>query len=191
MLALLGILVGLGWPALHRQIVRSRLEGFSNQVSVLVQKARMEAVRRRAVAVVEVDPADRRVFAYVDLDGPAVGTPPDLELNPVAGERRFTTDFLVGSLPLEQNLDAAAPMGQPAVDGFSDSGRGVQVAVIRPDGGLEAVGGFRFADQARLNFLEVRIEPAATARVELRKWDPDAGAWRARREGGEPWRWRI
>lgn len=185
------LLVALGWPALQKQIVKTRLESFTTQVSILVQKSRSEAIRRRAVAVIEMDPAGDRIFAYVDLNGATITDPPDLQFNPVGGERRFTTDFEIGTLTLDQNLDLSAPMGEPVIDGFTDNGSGDRVIVLLPNGAVDQVGGLRLGDEGGKNYLEIRIEPAAVARIQLRKWDPDDGAWKARREDGEAWKWKL
>lgn len=190
-IAILSILVGLGWPALQKQIVKTRLESFTTQVSILVQKARSEAIRRRAVAVIEMDPAGDRIFAYVDLNGATITDPPNLQFNPIAGERRFTTDFEIGTLTVDQNLDLSAPAGEQVIDGFTPNASGDPVIVLLPNGGIDQVGGLRLGDEGGKNYLEIRIEPAAAARLQLRKWDPDDSAWKARRQDGEAWEWKL
>ena len=86
----------------------------------------------------------------------------------------------------------AAP-GQ-SVDGLTPSGT-LRVAVFQPDGSIEDPGAFRLADgkTPEANVFEIRIEPAATARIEIRKWlyggvsgsDPDAFF----PAGGGVWKW--
>ncbi len=60
------------------------------------------------------------------------------------------------------------------------------LARFNSDGSVDATGAFRYADQ-RGNFLEVRIDPRAVARVKVRKWD--GTSWFARDESPGPWIW--
>jgi prepilin-type N-terminal cleavage/methylation domain-containing protein len=188
-LAILAIALGLGIPALQKMILRSRVEAASGELRVLVQRARLEAIKRRAAAVVEIDPVQGTATAWADLDGPAAGDPPDLIFNPVAGEPRFTTDFEISRFRTGQNVVLSAPAGQPAVQGFTAAPGGRQVLVFFPTGEADAAGGFRVADAGALNHLEVRVEPAGTGRVGLLKWDRDLASWVRHREGGRPWTW--
>ena len=188
-LAILAIAFVLGIPALSNLISRSRLEGAARELAVLSQRARLEAIKRRVQTVVEVDPATGAVFAYADVDGVHDTDPPDLVYNPVAGALSYDTDYRIGQLEPRTGVEVAAPTGGgPAIDGLTDAG-GERVAVFQPTGAADAAGGFRLGDAAGLNFLEVRIEPAGTGRVELRKWDRDKDEWYAHREGGRPWTW--
>lgn len=188
-LAILVIALGLGIPALQKMILRSRVEAATAELQVLVQRARLEAIKRRAATVVEVDPARGTATAWADLNGPAAGDPPDLVFNPVAGEPRFTTDFEISRFQAGQNVELAAPAGQPPVEGFTAAPGGRQVLVFLPTGAADSAGGFRVADAGALNHLEVRVEPAGTGRVGLLKWDRAEAAWTRHREGGRPWTW--
>jgi prepilin-type N-terminal cleavage/methylation domain-containing protein len=189
-LVILGIAMALGIPALSKLITRSRLEGSARELAVLTQRARLEAIKRRVQTVVEVDPATGAAEAWADVDGPGVLDPPDLVFNPVAGELRFTTDYRIGRLEPGSGVRFEAPGGQSAVDGLS-AAPGRRVAVFLPTGAADRSGAFRLADPGGLNHLEVRLAPAGTGRVTLRKWDRDAGAWALQREGGKPWTWYI
>jgi len=189
-LVILVIAMALGIPALARLLSRSHLEGSARELAVLTQRARLEAIKRRVQTVVEVDPATGEADAWADVDGLAAGDPPDLLFNPVAGELRFTTDYRIGHLNPGTGVHFAAPGVQPAVDGLS-AAPGRRVAIFRPTGAADRSGGFRIADAGGLNHLEVRLDPAGTGRVSLRKWDRDLGAWRQQREGGQPWTWYI
>lgn len=190
-IAVLSILVGLGIPELRRQVIKTRLQTFTNQVTGVIQKARSEAIRRQALVVVEFDPVTERIFAFADLHGDNLADPPNLEFDPIAGQRRYTTDFEIATLQVEQSLDLAAPSGELVIDGFTDNGRTQQVLVILPTGSVADVGAVRIADEGRKNYLELRIEPAATARTQLRKWDETDSAWKARRQDGEAWEWKL
>lgn len=187
-LAILAIAMALGAPALQRLIVRSSLEATGSEMAVLFQRARLEAIKRRVPTVVEVDPSTGTVRAFADVDGPAATDPPDLLFNPVAGELRFDTDYEIGFVRAGSRVRFAAPAGQPVADGLTEAD-GERVAVFLPTGGVDRPGGFRLGDEAGWNHLEVRVEPAGTGRIALRKWDRDAGEWYAHREGGRPWIW--
>jgi len=188
-LAILGIAAGLGIPALSRLILRTKLEGSARETVSLLQRARLEAIKRRVQTVVEVDPAGVVVRAYADVDGVAAGDPPDLLFNPVAGELRFDTDYPLGDLRPQSRVAFAAPGAQPVVDGLSLAGSGERAFVFLPTGAVDRVGALRLADVAGHNHLEVRVEPAGTGRIELRKWSRELGRWHARREGGRSWTW--
>ena len=187
-LAILAIAMALGAPALQRFIVRSSLEATSREMAVLFQRARLEAIKRRVPTVVEVEPSTGTVRAFADVDGPAADDPPDLLFNPVAGELRFDTDYVIGTVRAGSSVAFAAPAGEPVVEGLTVAD-GDRVAVFLPTGGVDRAGGFRLGDPGGWNHLEVRVEPAGTGRIALRKWDRDAGEWYAHREGGRPWIW--
>jgi Tfp pilus assembly protein PilE len=87
-------------------------------------------------------------------------------------------------LPLPKTVKFEAPPSQTAID--VDGG----CFVFQPDGSVEKPGAFRIAD-VRGNFLEVRVEPRATARVQVRKWDETDGKWYTRSQGGKAWEWKT
>jgi len=188
-LAILGIALGLGLPALSHLIARDKLESSARETAVLLRRARLEAIKRRVQTVVEADPATGAVFAYADVDGPAADDPPDLELNPVAGALARDTDYRIGAIDVDPSIQLAGPGAQAALEGLTVNASGKRLAVFLPTGAAETAGSIRFADPAGYNHLEVRIEPAGTGRVEIRKWNRDRAAWLGRREGGIPWEW--
>jgi prepilin-type N-terminal cleavage/methylation domain-containing protein len=187
--AIIGIMATLGLPNLLRTLHRAKLEGIARETSVLMQMARSEAVRQNVPTVVRVDFTRNEVVAFADVDGPAVGSPSDMIYNPVAGEVHRTTDYEIGRYMLPNRVLFEAPAGDPGgpVKGFTTAGPD-QVALFNPNGSIEDLGAIRFADQ-RGNFLEVRVSPAATARVQVRKWDPDLSAWHSRNQEDKPWVW--
>jgi len=190
-LAVLGIALVIGLPSLTHLITRSQLEAEARETATLLQRARLEAIKRRVQTVVLADPAAGTVTAFADVDGPAAGDPPDLELNPVAGELARDTDYTIRTITLNARAPMAGPGGQPAIDGLTLDPSGNRIAVFLPTGAAASVGSLRFADVAGFNFLEVRVEPAGTGRVEIRKWNRDRAAWLGRREGGIPWTWYV
>jgi prepilin-type N-terminal cleavage/methylation domain-containing protein len=193
-LVLLMVLMVFAFPAIQGMVRRGKIEGTARQTSVLVQSARLAALKaggQKATAplggtswssraVVRLDPATRELVAFVDVNDAAGNPGSDLLFNPVAGEKRGDTDTLLGrvALPNHVLIDTS--------DGLTVGSDGVPVAVFLSDGSIDRSGAFRFRDRNG-NRLEVRIEPRATARVELRKWDAGANAWLANGQRGKQW----
>ncbi len=134
-----------------------------------------------------IDVGTSTLTSFVDVDN-------DGTFNPVAGAPQGTTDWELGRMEVIGEIFLGGPAGDPAIiDGF-DGGAPIATATFRPDGTVDNAGAIRLAD-GRDNFLEVRIAPQGTARIELRKWDDSrppneqGSNWYARREGGQAWRW--
>ena len=192
-LAILILAVTLAVPPLWNMIVRSKLEGAARELSQMIQRGRLEAVRRSAPVVIGVNPDTSQFFAFVDRNDDGI-------YNPVAGQPTGATDFALEpwsplrpwSLPDQVSL--AAPEGQQAFEGLTTKDPD-QIVVLLQDGSVRPLNPslpdpvkptLRFGD-ARGNFLEVCIDTPATARVTVRKWD--GTGWWARGEGGHPWEW--
>jgi prepilin-type N-terminal cleavage/methylation domain-containing protein len=177
-LILLGIITTLGFPALQNMIARSRLEGTVRQMGVLIQQARYEAIKNSTPVSVRIDIPGRMVTAFRDSRTSGdMGTQDAGELA-VGGE---------GGLPLPRLIDFAAPGAETVVDGFDgDADHGW--LTFSSDGSVDKQGAFRIGDN-RGNYLEIAVEPAATARIEMRKWDDSTSAFVAQGTGGKPWTW--
>ena len=99
----------------------------------------------------------------------------------------------IGRLDLPGDLSFAGPPANPAVVGFQSAGDDSWVT-FNTDGSVPQIGAFRVADP-RGNFLEVRVGPAATAKIQVRKWNEDLAVnvdgthWFSQDEGGAPWIW--
>lgn len=184
---LLGLIATLGVPMVLSTLNRYKVEGFMQGCAALAQRTKGEAVRQNAAAVFQAEIANRRFFAFVDVDGAGPGTRPDGLFNPVAGQPYRATDYEIGSCRLPAGVQFIAPGAEPVIDGFLQSVP-PGVAVFDPLGAVSAEGGFRFGD-GRENFLEILIKPPAAARIHLRKWDPQAAAWKSRGEDGKQWVW--
>jgi hypothetical protein len=184
-MAILITAILVAFPALQTLIVRNKLEGAARELASMIQRGRLESVKRSVPVVVKVDPATAEVFAFADVNGPALGDPPDGIFNPVADEPFGVTDYSLGRWGLPGGVILAAPGSEPAIDGLTLVGSDRVVRLV-PDGSVADVGAYRLGD-ARGNFLEVRVEPKATARVAVGKWD--GTDWWSRGEGGHPWRW--
>jgi type II secretory pathway pseudopilin PulG len=187
MLAVMSIALLLVAPPLHNMIRSAKLEGVTRETAQLIHLARLEAVKQSVQAVVWVDGASGEVIAFADVDGATAGDPPDGLFNPVEGAPPRWTDYLIGRTSIPSGISQAAPAGQGSVDGLTpiDSNR---VVLLLSDGSVDEIGAYRFGDW-RDNFLEVRVEPRATARVTVAKWDEDSGRWWSRGEGARAWHW--
>ncbi len=198
-LAILGILAGIGYPALLSFLHRGKIEGISSKTSLLTQRTRMEAMKRGVRTVVSIDPATRQVIAFADVHGVAATDPSDGIFNPIGGMPARTTDYVIARYDLPTGVAFASPTDTDldSVDGFVNPGNPDppdQQAIFSTDGSVLATGAFRFADQ-RGNFLEVRVAPQATGKAQVRKYNDtlpvnaDGSHWYAKREGGQPWIW--
>lgn len=178
---IIGIASVMAYPALQQFIHRNKILGIAQTTSTLMREARFEAIRRGVPCVVHADGATNEVIVFVDVDG-------DLTFNPDLTETTFrATDYELRRYNLPAGVTFAAPGAQPPIFGFTAlptlpwNG-----AVFQTDGSIRDLGGMRFGD-VRGNYLEARVEPAASARVSLRKWD--GSNWLSQGEGGKTWGW--
>lgn len=189
-LAILAMITLMAAPYLATQIQRSKLIGAANQAVGVLRMARMDSIKNSQCAMVLIDPSLGQVQAFSDRDADCVPSAPDVK---------------IGEMVLPKNVTFTAPGDKAAalsVKGFTTRAGNPNMAVFRGDGSIRDVGAFRF--QARelggrkANWLEVNVDPAATARIELRKWkgpdNPDDAAlnndlnWHANGDGGN-WKW--
>lgn len=173
---MLGITATFVVPALNETLRRGKTFGYVHNVTSLFFQARQEAIRRGVTVVVQPDFANDRLFAFANVD-----EDPGLQYAPGGGLTR-TVDYVVAERPLPKinaNRNAldfwgpedAAPEQAGALDGMTVDGDGNRVVVLQPDGAVRDVGGIRLGD-GRGNFFEIRIAPAASARIELLKYHP-------------------
>lgn len=185
-LAVLAIAVALGIPAIQNLIIRSKTEGFAREASVVMQRTRLEAIKMNREGVVHLDSAERQLVAFIDADRDGTFNP-----DPAAPYR--SADYVLGRLSLPANVEFRAPEGLQVEEGFTAvevASGDVQAAVFQPGGSVADAGAFRIGD-VRDNFLELRVDPAATGRVGVRKWQDEE--WLATvdpsDENYQPWEW--
>lgn len=199
-LAFAAIVMGLGIPALQNFIVRSRTEGFARETSMLLQRCRLQAIQsnREVVAFLDGD----EIACFVDADR-------DQTFNPDEAKPFRTADWVVGrAAPQSAHLSFTDPdgnTGAASIAGFGTPwgpGGLTGAAVFQPNGSVLERGAFRIAD-VRDNFLEIRVAPAATGRIEVRKWqegtveptedDEDPEQWIGSGDPTDPdyeaWKW--
>lgn len=175
-LVVISIAAALLIPNLNGSLIRSRKVNLLNEASVFLQQAKQEASRRGVPVVVSIDLDEDRLFSFanVDLD-------PDLGFDPDSSAPSRTADYEVGrsELPVTDTdplLDFwgpadSSPRGADITVGMSTDGSGDPVFVFEPDGSVRETGAIRFGD-VRGNFFELRVEPAATARIQVLKYNP-------------------
>jgi prepilin-type N-terminal cleavage/methylation domain-containing protein len=181
-LAILFIAVMLSAPYLSRQIQRSKLVGVAHQASGLMRQARMDAIKRSQCALVRIDPGTGKVEALSDRDGNCLPSVPDVR---------------IGEVVLPNGVTFTSPCGAGLASVRALTGG---VAVFQSDGSAQDSGAFRFQavelGGAAPNYLEILLWPAATARIQVRKWrGPSSGGdcnddllWHTNGEGGS-WKW--
>lgn len=198
--ALLGVLLAVAIPKIFHLLRRSRDQAILSETSMLLSRARMEAIKRGVPVVVGVDYETQQLFAFADvnLDDGSRGS--DLVFNPVDGANDGTTDYQVARVPLPQDVrfwgpGDAEPEGPDTMDELTPAEAGLpNVAVLEIDGRVRNRGAIRLGDD-RANFFEVRISPEATARIQIRKYDaeraagPDGLHFYTRDQDGIPWEW--
>lgn len=189
-LFVVGLIAALGLPAIFNYLHRVKIEGMTRQTRSLLQEAKFEAIKRAGFTVVAIDPDTRDIVSFVDVHGVALDDPADGIFNPVAAPIG-ATDFEMARfrLPIGVEFRFQASTGLASVEGFANTGNPDppdKRAIFRSNGSALSDGALRFGDE-RGNYFEVRVSPAITARVEVRKWD--GAAWRAFGEEGEAWVW--
>jgi type II secretory pathway pseudopilin PulG len=166
----LALALGIGMPMFLSTVYRARLEGAARQMNATMQSARLKAIKLQRNLQVEMVTDEGRVVAFIDDDADKAQDLGEEGLPPIV---------------LQQGLTFRAPAGQTAVEGFEVIGNRA-LAIFLSDGSVDAQGAIRIADE-RDNFLEVRVAPKGSAKIEVRKWD--GANWWARNEGGHPWHW--
>ena len=186
-LAVVGLMSVWGIPALLGMMNRIRLTTSARQVSIAMQQARAEAVKRGFPALVQYMDAGRceltsgqRCFqTFVDLDGDRLYT-------------EGTDTPLGGATPLPKGVELWGPTDSAAEGANSIAGfTSTDGPVFNTDGSVQTAGAFRLRDMGG-NFIEVRVKFAGTGKVVVRKWfggaSPDSN-WFENGENGNVWKW--
>jgi prepilin-type N-terminal cleavage/methylation domain-containing protein len=151
------ILVLATYPELARYYVRSQLEGTIQELALMMQKARYQAIKANTQTKVCADTTLKQVSV-------TLGT------------------TLLSQVTLPKAITFGAPGAQTAITVTANC------FTFNTDGSVAEVGSFRMVDN-NTNYLEIRVDPQATARVEVRKWDTTDSQWYTRNQGGKAWTW--
>lgn len=198
-LVVIGVLAGLGIPAVVKSLGRLQLESGSRVCVSTLRRARNEAIRRGVPVVVGFDETRGALSVFADVDNDVGEPESDLMYNPCEGcvpaRPARATDYELPSSVLPGRVwfwgaEDASPGGAGMVEGFTpapDDPAANPLIVFDPDGSVRDAGALRigsgawprdgagWADRER-NFLEVRVVVASTGRIEVRKWLPGAPA---------------
>jgi prepilin-type N-terminal cleavage/methylation domain-containing protein len=180
-LLLMGILLTFGIPSLLSMVHATKMRGIAQEISVLLRLARIDAVKTSAQAVVQIVPSTGTVPGHLQAfsDRNSDGQWSD-------GEPVLATFFLPTGVTFE---DQAGKLDKDSVEGFSpDPLAGPSLAIFQRDGAIAAIGGFRFADTYN-HYMEVHVEPQATARIEVRKYEAGSGKYVPNGDNGKAWTW--
>ncbi len=216
-IVIIGILTAISMPALTQAFLRAKLRTTARQTAALMMMSKMEAVRRNSAAEVCYDAASNTIYAFVD--GPDTTLPPpappiDKTICPVP---ITAPDIQLGFMALSNNIALQGPAdgtpnGAAAIQGFDEApclaANQRHGVVFRPDGSTPCAGAMRFtivnrtASEDDNSFLEVRVSPTATGRVQIQKFFPGqapatcssddprvGGCWWEFSEANNKWVW--
>ncbi|HEY2294696.1 MAG TPA: GspH/FimT family pseudopilin [Thermoanaerobaculia bacterium] len=187
-MAVMLALIALGIPALQTALHQSKIRGIVQETTVLVRLARIQAIKRSAQSVVRIVPSTGagdpgHVQAFLDLD---------------SDKRLGANDTVIGTLTLPSGTkfeDCNSNTDKNSVERLSgDPDGGPNILIFQSDGSVPDTdgstattpGGFRFNDPYD-NCMEVHVETAATARIEVRKWN--GTAYVPSGDNGKAWTW--
>ena len=176
-LVVMGLVAVISLPAFLNTVRRGKIEGFVRETQSLMRAARLQAIKDGGEIGVELRAGEGRIISYRDANGTPNGFDP-------------ANDELLQAVQLPNRVD----FGGPAADSAAIAGFGGNAYVIFETAGtVNESGAFRIGDQ-RGNFLEVRVDPPATGRVDIRKWEefPAGSAtfkWMSQGQEGHSWKW--
>jgi prepilin-type N-terminal cleavage/methylation domain-containing protein len=198
------LLAAFGFPALQQMFTRSKLQGSAREIAVHLGSSRVTAMRMSRNVVVTPVFSQKRLVSFIDdnenftqdIDEQEVSS---LSLPGTGGSDHIYMMGPDGVAATDDDPGEALEGLTTIVDSDPDT-PDVRVAVFLPDGSIRDQGGFRISDgKSPANMFEVRIEPPATARVEILKYvygdtrgkneeaTTPAGSWFG--QGGNNWEW--
>lgn len=174
---LIGIAVLIGIPTLQNFLNRAKVEGTMRNTMLAFRTARYEAIKRSQPVTVQGHLTEGWVDAYIDADNDdtfTAGT--DIRVQP-----RWRVDYPV---------TFQAPGSQDTVDSDWISALFADTFVVRfqNDGSVADEGYIRMGDE-RGNFIQIDIEPAATAKMSRSKWFAPEDEWLEWGQEGVAWKW--
>ena len=180
-MAVMGALITVGLPAFIQWIKRAQVLGFVRAAATNMQVARTEAIKGQFPVVVQPDFGRQEILIFANVDND-----PTFTFNPDTTQTHRTVDYVIArmNVPVERNIRLwhpgdGGPDGANALTGLTVTSATEPAVVFLPSGRVEDTGGIHVADN-RGNFFSVRVEPEATAKVRILKWD-DSPSW------GTPW----
>jgi len=164
----------VGYPAFNNLIDQARITAVIRSAASKMQLARQEAIKMNAQVVVQPDFDLNELLVFVNVDGDA-----GFEFNPDPTVTHKTADYELArlQLPIDYGFSFRSPLdkgpkGKTVIEGLTVTNAPVNAVVFVPHGSVLDTGSIRIADD-RSNFFELRIEPRATARVQVLKYHPE------------------
>jgi len=152
-------------PQFMSMIHRARIEGTAREAAVLLRAARYEAIKRICYGVVKIDPAQRKVIAFADMNRNGLldtaTTPPDVVIGSIDLPNRIDFKDESGNLGLASVKDLVNPDVPVTLPD--------KQVMYREDGSVLSTGALRIADR-RGNVLEMSVTPQTTGKVQIRKY---------------------
>lgn len=177
---LIGIAVLIGIPTLQNYLNRAKVEGTMRNTMLAFRTARYEAIKRSRTVTVQGHLTDGWVDAYIELDDPpnnAFDAGTDIRVQP-----RWLLDY-----PVTFQSPDATIVDPDWTDGTTFT------VLFQNDGSVQQEGFIRMGDE-RGNFIQIDIEPAATAKMSRSKYyAPESGGaqggWLEWGQEGVAWKW--
>jgi prepilin-type N-terminal cleavage/methylation domain-containing protein len=179
-MALMLALVAIGIPSLQNALHQSKMRGMVQEISVAMRLARIDAIKTSSQGIVQIVPSTGPgvlplVRAFSDRDS-------DSKLD--VGEPVLASFVLPTGVTFEDN---AGLLDKDSVKDFSaDPDGGPNMAIFLRDGSIDKIGRFRISDPYG-NHMEIRVEPKATARIEVRKFENSD--YVPNGDNGKAWTW--
>ena len=171
--ALIGIAVLIGVPALQNYLNRAKVEGTMRNTMLAFRTARYEAIKRSQTVTVQGHLTDGWIDSYIDVDQDLVYTDgTDIQVQP-----RFLIDY-----PVTFQEPGA---GQPTTFAVN---AGTFLVGFQNDGSVTQAGVIQMGDE-RGNFIQIEISPAATAKMSRSKWYEPENDWLEWGQEGVAWKW--
>lgn len=179
-MALMLALVAIGIPSLQNALHQSKMRGMVQEITVALRLARIDAIKTSSRGIVQIVPSTApdkpalvRAFSDRDSDG-RLG----------ANEQVLASFVLPTGVTFEDN---AGLLDKDSVKDFSvDPDGGPNMAIFRSDGSIVETGRFRISDPYG-NHMEVRVEPKATARIKVYKFENSD--YVPNGDNGKAWTW--
>ncbi|MDA8020521.1 MAG: prepilin-type N-terminal cleavage/methylation domain-containing protein [Thermoanaerobaculia bacterium] len=159
LLAIIGLVAAFMYPAVLITLSKAQLESTVQETASIFYAARRNAVQKASPATVSFNVADSeiegRIASRID------GDPNDQW-------------YFLKILPERVDFEGP-PLDSAAIVGFG-GGHSVE---FRDNGSIDNTGAVRFSRfvGGGKRYFEVRIEPAASPRIVISRWDDDAGDW--------------
>lgn len=152
-MAILMIVAVFTYPNILAIANRNRIEGSAQHIRTLMHSSRLQAIKQKCYGVVMIDPAARKVIAFLDRDRNGELDSEDTQLGVV-------------DLPFQVHFrDEAGAEGLASVEEFDNPDPLPEKrAIFKEDGTLASTGALRVADD-RGNAMEVFAENASLVPV--------------------------